>query len=318
MLLNAWNIDPRAAMAMRVIVTVAAAWLVFRSIDWTGFINIVTRADIMLLGFASLVALVQFALLVFRWRAIIGMLSGISASNAQLALGLGRSMLFAQIMPSTVGGDVVRVVALAGHTGTASAARSVICDRILGLTVLAAMVAVTLPSFALLIGIGTAFTVVAGVSTVGLAIFLALLLAAHRLSRLPWVGSYAAVVGGDLRRMLISGPVSVLVLLMILVTHLLNVLIVYGLAHGLAAPISFVQCLVVVPPALLISAAPVSLGGWGVREGALAAAFALVGASTEAAVAVSVLLGLTGPLIGTFTELTFLLLRTHKATPKNG
>ncbi len=317
-MLNAWNIDPRAAMAMRVIVTAAAAWLVFRSIDWTGVVKLLARADVMLLSFASLVALLQFALLVFRWHAIIEMLSGISASNAQLALGLGRSMLFSQIMPSTVGGDVVRVVALAGHTGAASAARSVICDRILGLAVLAAMVAVMLPSFASLIGIGAAFTVVAGVSIVGLAIFLSLLVSSHRLSRLPWVGSYAAVVSGDLRRMLIGGSTSVRVLLLILVTHLLSVLIVYVLAHGLAASISFVQCLVVVPPALLISAAPVSLGGWGVREGALVAGFALVGASTEAAVAASVLLGLTGPLIGTFTELTFLLLRTHKATPKNG
>jgi glycosyltransferase 2 family protein len=305
-------------MAMRVVVTVTAAWLVFRAIDWTSVLNLVAGADIALLSFALLVALLQFAFLVFRWHAIIEILSGISASYAQLGIGLGRSMLLSQIMPSTVGGDVVRVVAVAGHTGMGSAARSVICDRILGLAVLAAMVVVMLPFFASHVGVSASFIVVAGVSIAGMVIFLLLLVSPPKLSRFPWVGGYVAIVGGDVRRMLISGPISILVLVMILVTHLLSVVIVYDLARGFAASISFVQCLVVVPPALLISATPVSLGGWGVREGALVAGFALVGASTEAAVAASVFFGLTGPLVGMFTELTFLVVRTQKGARKNG
>jgi hypothetical protein len=40
-------------------------------------------------------------------------------------------------------------------------------------------------------------------------------------------------------------------------------------------PISLMDSLLIVPPAPLISAIPISLGGWGVGEGALAAGFVL-------------------------------------------
>ena len=59
-----------------------------------------------------------------------------------------------------------------------------------------------------------------------------------------------------------------------------------------------------------------SLGGWGVREGALAAGFTLVGASTEAGVATSILFGLSGPLAGIIVELMAPLERRRQARRK--
>ena len=46
------------------------------------------------------------------------------------------------------------------------------------------------------------------------------------------------------------------------------------------------------------SDSPVSLSGWGVREGTLAGMFALVGMAPADIVVVSILYGLTGPAIG--------------------
>ena len=96
-------------------------------------------------------------------------------------------------------------------------------------------------------------------------------------------------------------------------------LLVCMLAQALATPIAAWQCLLIVPPALLIASFPLSLGGWGVREGALAAGFALVGASSAGGVAASILYGLTGPLIGAIAELAKPLARvrdgsTHKTS----
>jgi hypothetical protein len=54
-----------------------------------------------------------------------------------------------------------------------------------------------------------------------------------------------------------------------------------------------------------------------VREGALAAGFVLVGATSEAGVATSVLFGLTGPLIGLVTELATPLVRVRETPPKD-
>jgi glycosyltransferase 2 family protein len=305
-----------ATMA-RVGVTAGAAWLVFGSINWLDVIGLLARANIMLLSLAALVAAVQFAILVFRWQAIIEMLSGEPAAGAELALALGRSMLFSHVMPSTVGGDVVRVVAVAGHTGAALAARSVICDRILGLALLTAIVVAILPFFASLPYADAAFTAVATVSFGGLVILLLLLASSDWLSRQHWIGRYPATIAGDFRRLFTKGSMSAVLLLMTLATHLLSVLMIYDLAHALAASVSFLQCLVIVPPALLISAVPISLGGWGVREGALATGFVLIGASSEAGVAASVLFGLSGFLIGLIAELAAALIRMRKITRKD-
>jgi hypothetical protein len=98
--------------------------------------------------------------------------------------------------------------------------------------------------------------------------------------------------------------------LLSLAAQVFSALQVCALAQALAIPIAAWQCLLIVPPALLIASFPVSLGGWGVREGALAAGFALAGVSSAGGVAASILFGLTGPLIGVIAELAKLLART--------
>ena len=50
---------------------------------------------------------------------------------------------------------------------------------------------------------------------------------------------------------------------------------------------------------MLITTIPLTIGGWGVRENAMIIGFGLVGVSSDAALALSVLLG----LVGLFTTL---------------
>ena len=50
---------------------------------------------------------------------------------------------------------------------------------------------------------------------------------------------------------------------------------------------------VIVPPAILLTVIPVSLAGWGVREGALVALFSFIGADKATVLTMSILYGLT-------------------------
>ena len=52
-----------------------------------------------------------------------------------------------------------------------------------------------------------------------------------------------------------------------------------------------VTYLVLVPPAILFTVIPVSVAGWGVREGALVALFSMIGADQAAVLAMSILYG---------------------------
>jgi uncharacterized membrane protein YbhN (UPF0104 family) len=301
----------------RLAVTLGAAWLIFRHVDWAVLYGLLARADPIRLALAGLVLAVQFAIIVWRWQLIIEVLGGGAVAAGPLAVALGRSMLIGQPLPSTLGGDAVRMLELSRRTGIALAARSVICDRVTALAVLVALVVVTLPCFAWLVEAGPAFLVLAAVA-LGAAAAIGLVLAQPRLlGAVPWLGGHAVAVAADARQTLLGGTRGHLVFLLALVTQLFGVLLIYQLARALAAPVTLLDCLLIVPPTLVVSAIPISLGGWGVREGALAAGFVLIGATSEAGVATSVLFGLTGPLIGVITELVAPLIRRCGLPPRD-
>ena len=65
------------------------------------------------------------------------------------------------------------------------------------------------------------------------------------------------------------GRYSMHILVYSVTVHLIRVLAVYLIARGMMLDISFLESLILVPPALVVTALPISVGGWGVREGGL-------------------------------------------------
>ncbi|MBV8590102.1 MAG: flippase-like domain-containing protein [Acetobacteraceae bacterium] len=183
---------------------------------------------------------------------------------------------------------------LAQLTGAAAAARSVICDRALGFASLSLLVIPALPVLAHDIGglrpifaltvaaLGSVIAVGVIFSVLWLPIFIHL------------VGRHFPVIADHLRNSF--GFYSAVGLA--LASNLLGVLLIFLLGSAIGAGLQALDCLILVPPALLISALPISLGGWGVREGAMVAAFSLVQADPAGVAAVSVMFGLTTPMVG--------------------
>ena len=92
-----------------------------------------------------------------------------------------------------------------------------------------------------------------------------------------------------------------------IIIHLITVAACYVLATGLDARLSALDAFVLVPLVILSSAIPISIGGWGVREGAMVAALSLAGIASDKALAISVLLGLGGLIVGLFGGLVWLV-----------
>jgi glycosyltransferase 2 family protein len=69
--------------------------------------------------------------------------------------------------------------------------------------------------------------------------------------------------------------------------------IVDCLARAMQLDITLLDCILLVPPVILVTVVPISIAGWGVREGAMVVAFGFVNVPASAAFAVSVLFGLT-------------------------
>jgi glycosyltransferase 2 family protein len=288
----------RPTVAARWLVTVLLVWLILRSIDIGAVPGLIGHAALPGLGLAGLVVAMQFVLLVWRWQLVICMLRGGAVGLGALSVLLGHSLLVGQVLPTSVGGDVARTVMLARLTGAATAARSVVCDRLLGFASLVLLAVPTLPIIAGRMGGLTPFLTLT-IAALGMMAAVALVLASPSIIHaMPWLGRLLATVAGDLRLALCSGKVSLVVVAVGVGSNLLSVLLIYILGSAIGADLRAPDCLVLVPPALLASALPISLGGWGVREGALLAAFSLVQADPAAVAAASVMFGLTNPLVG--------------------
>ena len=288
----------RLIVAARWLVTVLALWLILRSIDFGAVLDLISRAALPGLGLAGLVVAVQFVVLVWRWQLVIRILSGRSVSLGSLSVFLGHSFLVGQVLPSSLGGDVARTVMLGRLTGAAAATRSVVCDRLLGFATLALLVVPTLPIIAGGMGGLTPFLTLT-IAALGMMATVALVLAFPSIIHaVPWLRRPLATAAGDLRLTLCSGKFSLAALAVGAGSNLLGVLLIYILGSAIGADLRPLDCLVLVPPALLVSVLPISLGGWGVREGALLAAFSLVQANPAAVAATSVMFGLTTSLAG--------------------
>jgi glycosyltransferase 2 family protein len=97
--------------------------------------------------------------------------------------------------------------------------------------------------------------------------------------------------------------------------HLLNVVVIWLPAKSLGLPLSFAQCLFIVPSVLLVSMLPISSGGWGIREGLMVIAFGQLGIEPEQAIVPSLLFGAT-TLVATLPgSIIWVLVR--KSTPQD-
>jgi len=296
---------------VRCAITAALLALLFRQL---GPLPVIERLQTLSLGPLALVALmlaVQLVLFASRWKALVDYFGLANVSTADLCWFLGASHLYGEVLPSTVGGDVVRTAMLARLVGLRLATLSVMLDRITGLAMLLLMMLVLLPLLAWRIENISAVVGLAAVAIGGIAALSALLLLSDKSvpSWLPKAASLLPEFTARVREALFSRALRLQVVGSGLLVQIFSVVLFFVLGRSVGVPLAFLDCLLLVPPALLLSALPVSLSGWGVREGALAGMFALVGMAPAHIVVVSILYGLTGPAIGVVYAVLSLLRR---------
>ena len=262
--------------------------------------EIVNWNGLALLLAASAVLLVVIGLNAVRWVII--------ARACELGIPWGRSFqwtmvghFFNQIFPSSIGGDVVRGVLAGRGTGDiGGAVTSIALDRLAGLIALLALIAVGQPL--LLARFNDT-----SLSRLGLVIVLLGLCAVIAPFVLAKVfGDYLpgrlrdAVrrFSSDAHRLFVSPLPACAALLIALVMHGSNLLLTAAIANQLGATVSLLDVLLVVPTVVLVASLPISIGGWGVREAALAVGFTALGQPASVAVATSLIIGIANVVSG--------------------
>jgi len=279
-------------------------FLLYLSLRWVNVSALterLSRLEPSWIALALLLLLAQVVVLALRWRKI----AAACGANLGFMPAVQMSFIatfFNQVLPSTIGGDGVRIWLLARTgAGWARAAYSVLIDRIVGVFALASLVIACLPwtfelirdpiARAVLLAIG--FGVVAGT-------FLFLFIGMRyrqffdrwMLTRHLSAASRAAIT------LCSSAPSIVVIIACSIVIHLLTIIAAWCCTRAVAAPISFAQVLLLMPPVLLVSTMPISIAGWGVRESSMIVAFAYAGLAQSNGLTLSILWGAASFAVG--------------------
>lgn len=295
-------------------VSAGLIWIAFSKIDAASAFALLRSIDPRVV--AGVIALLVLQLLVAGvrlWRLLELVRSPVALLKAVDAVFVG--VFFSQTFISFIGGDAMRVWRLMRAGVPASSGfKAVLFDRAAGFFVLIALIVLGLPLLFEVMKDPVMRTSVLAAVILGLLGTLVFLF----LSRLPralrrWRVFRIVAESSDLALSISArlGDISYLLGLSLLM-QLVNVIAIFVIAGGLGVNARFLDFVVLVPPVMLLAMLPISLAGWGVREGAMAVSLGLVGISAEQSIAMSICFGLSATLVGLPGGLIWLAARGKK------
>ena len=239
-----------------------------------------------------LLAATNILIITPRWAAILAAL-GFKIGSTALLGSVFLGFLFNQVLPTAVGGDLLRVWRVRElGVPLATAIHSVLLDRMSGIFVVFVGTIVLLPFARVsILPVEALFVFAIGIPAaciIGVAIWM--------MSRVAWVwiGRLWSAARGLLASLsaVAHQPWALMnVLFLSVVGQCIVVATIALLATELNVHVSIVDYAVVSFTATLAASVPISLAGWGVREGAIVLLFQQYGVPAETAFAISLLFG---------------------------
>ncbi len=249
------------------------------------------------------IILLQVIPAVQRWIAVLHAIGGnLSFWHGCRLFFIG--VFFNQTLPSAIGGDAVRIffVYRAGMS-LRNAVNSVLLERIVTVAALIFLVLAFYPLFADELSSTTRswfqpiLLFLAAFLFISVVGFPALTFLIGKKRQWRIIRAFLNLAE-DMRKLLLSPRLLLQSFAWALVGNATVSLAVYVLALGLNIDVTLVACQVLVPLANLMTMIPVSIAGWGIREGTMILLFGLVGIASEEILLLSILFGLTAVASG--------------------
>jgi len=285
--------------AVKLALTAASLGYLLHKVDLSAAWNAARSLSLWYFAAAIGLQVIQVVICAVRWQAVLRAIGAHMAFLRAVELfSIGN--FFGQILPGAIGGDAIRMLATRrAGVGLGAAINSVMLER--AATVYALLLLTTMAEPALIGSLANApevwlFPALTMGATVGL-VFLS------QLDRLPQSWNRWRMVRGliqlaaDTRTCFFRPRNGMPILVIALLGHVNLAILVWVLAIGLGAPVGLMDCLVLVPPVILVATLPISIAGWGAREVAMITVLGLIGVPAAQATALSVLFGLTSLVI---------------------
>ncbi|MGI9419539.1 MAG: lysylphosphatidylglycerol synthase transmembrane domain-containing protein, partial [Geminicoccaceae bacterium] len=280
---------------VKVSVSLALIGLLVSGVDIGRLVAILRNASPWPFMAAVLAFSIQCSVAGLRCRSVVGPRWPISVRDHVRFFWIGQ--FFNQLLPSTIGGDAIRAWLLSRRgPPLPTAIKLTVVDRLTGvIALMLVMLLLAGLSMASPSSQGNAdrmLGLIASFCLFGLALALvllrwkALIVRAARFAPIrpiiALLDEIAGLIGTPLRAIQVFG--------LALVVHLCSIAAFWLSARAIDAPLGLIEAALVVPPMLLIAMMPISVAGWGVREGVVL--IGLQGVSAETAISIALLFGL--------------------------
>jgi uncharacterized membrane protein YbhN (UPF0104 family) len=252
-----------ARWCLRVVVSVGIVVYILVDVDTGDLVRALSRVRVGMVGEALLIYLIGQGLSALKWG-LLGRSVGLSRRFGDYARFYFIGMFFNLFGPSTIGGDVVRALYLGGGRRPVLAFNSVLFDRASGLALLMAIGAIGFLAFP---QYGLPWPLEAAVVVGGVGLLLGWLTCPWLVRLLPRSSRARRQVEVDMAPFWRDGRLLLRVSMVAVVFHLSQVCVQWLLARAAGTAVPFSYCLIMHPLLSVMMALPVSLGGFGVREG---------------------------------------------------
>lgn len=245
-----------------------------------GLRSILMSANLPLAAALTAALLLPALLLALRWWILLRG-QGLRLPFRRVFLVNYAGTFFNNLLPGGVGGDLTKaVLASAGESRKAAVVATVLLDRVIGLVVLVFLGSACLAPFAGRFrepALPAAVFGLAGAMLLGYAAYFNPALRRMLSGRLPFERTLRALdevfrsARADRRRTALAAGIS-------LCSQAATILIIYGMARALGIrEIPLWQFFVFEPIIFVVTALPISVGGWGVQEAVYAYLFGVLG-----------------------------------------
>jgi glycosyltransferase 2 family protein len=296
--------------ALKILISAALLYFALRKADFADLVSRINLTSLLWLGIAVAVTFLQVYAGALRWREVSADCGAPLSPHQAMRYNL-IGTFFNQTLPSSIGGDAMRLWLLArGGAGWRAATYSIFVDRAIGLIALAVIIVASLPWSYELIRNTDGRSALLFVDFAALASGLGFLV----LGRLPWAwlqrwwGTqhfYACSIVAN--QAIFDRKRGPMIAMLSILVHILTVIMAWCVAKSIAAPVLFNQVFQLIPPVMLITMLPISIAGWGVREATMGLAFGYAGLMPSEGVNVSLLFGAVTFAVGAVGGLVWIV-----------
>lgn len=295
------KINSNLILVFKVCITACLIYFLTQATNTEEIIFVINNASIHFIVLAAIGSSLAVLVSAFRWRLIIEK-QGKKVSLSKIVKHTFVGNFFNQVLPSTVGGDAIRITSLLPDgIKLRDATQSVIAERLTGLLVLLVWTAVVILFLVDDFRLNWQHVFLGEVILIVLITLVAHF--AHKLKKIPILGDSRLFnfIRDFLVLLLTITKNSRLFFFLVglsLAGQIFGASTIFALSKAFGDQLTLAEAVLVMPPIYLLLSLPFSIGGWGARETLLVFGLGVFGTSPTNAILIGITYGIIKIMIG--------------------